>query len=281
MRTIFCAVMMLFSRSVAACGRPAHVESLDRRGERHCEIDVAARYVEIEAAGHQRHPDQKQERQRQHLGGGVVGDEPRHRPRRRIHDGDRDQHRGDHDADIPHHADGGDDGIDGEHEIDGDELGDDEAHRSRCRRRGLFRRRVLIGDVDLRMHLVGRLGDEEETPRDQDQVVPGKWIAPHREHGGGQAQQRRKREQEGNTENQRQAKADAPGGFGTAGVETAHQDRNEDDVVDAEHDLEGSQARECRPRIEIGQEVEHESLTVWSGNIRRRQHKRRSGTRRR
>src|SRR5450631_1120279 len=58
----------------------------------------------------------------------------------------------------------------------------------------------------------------------------------------GQAQQRGQRKQQRNAKDQRQPEADAAGDFGTAGVETPHQDRNEDDVVDPEHDLEGSQA---------------------------------------
>ena len=39
------------------------------------EIDVTARDVEFESVRHQRHADQHQERQRQHLGGRMIGDE--------------------------------------------------------------------------------------------------------------------------------------------------------------------------------------------------------------
>src|SRR6266571_7788436 len=49
-----------------------HVEQFDRRRERDGEIDVAAWNVEFEAVRHQRHADQHQERQRQHLGGRMI-----------------------------------------------------------------------------------------------------------------------------------------------------------------------------------------------------------------
>src|SRR6266403_4027158 len=56
-----------------------HVEQFDRRRERDGKIDVAARNMEFEAIRHQRDADQHQECQRQHLGGGMIGHEPRHR----------------------------------------------------------------------------------------------------------------------------------------------------------------------------------------------------------
>ena len=79
-RTIFCAVMISFLVMPALAGGQ-HVEGLDHGGERHGEVDVAARDVEVEAVGDQRDADQQQEGERQHLGGRVVGDEPRHRAR--------------------------------------------------------------------------------------------------------------------------------------------------------------------------------------------------------
>ncbi len=74
---------------------------------------------------------------------------------------------------------------------------------------------------------------------------------------------------------------DPPRDLAAAGIETPDQDRDEHDVVDAEHDLERGEARERGPGVEVGQEVEHASLTAGFGNSPRRQHKARSRTRRR
>src|SRR3954454_3347848 len=52
-----------------------HIEQFDGRRKQDGKVDIAARDVEFEAVRHQRHPDQHQEGQRQHLGGGVIGHE--------------------------------------------------------------------------------------------------------------------------------------------------------------------------------------------------------------
>ena len=66
---------------------------------------------------------------------------------------------------------------------------------------------------------------------------------------------------------------DPPRDLAAAGIETPDQDRDEDDVVDAEHDLERGEACERGPGVEVGQEVEHACLTAGFGNSPRRQHK--------
>ena len=90
---------------------------------------------------------------------------------REIHRRDRDQNRGDHDADVLHHADRGDDGIDREDQIDGDDLRDDQAEGA-CRATGFGRCDSSVRRFDLAVNFVGRLGDQEQTAADQDQVVP-------------------------------------------------------------------------------------------------------------
>src|SRR6267142_6030788 len=52
-----------------------HIEQFDGRRKHDGKVDIAARDVEFESVRHQRHPDQHQERQCQHLGGRVIGDE--------------------------------------------------------------------------------------------------------------------------------------------------------------------------------------------------------------
>src|SRR5215471_1848610 len=85
------------------------VDCLDRAGERHCEIDISARNMEPEAVGDQCDPDQHKEGERQHLRGGVFGDERADRRGRRVHHDHGDEHRSDHYLEVLHHPDRRDD----------------------------------------------------------------------------------------------------------------------------------------------------------------------------
>ena len=60
---------------MSAAQSGAHVQHLHPEAEGHGEVDVAARDVLSEPIGHEHHSDQQQERQRQHLHGGVAIDE--------------------------------------------------------------------------------------------------------------------------------------------------------------------------------------------------------------
>src|SRR5882757_678988 len=80
------------SGGLPAVASGEHIEQLDRGRKHDGKVDIAARDVEFESVRHKRHPDQHQERQRQHLGGRMIGDEFGDRPRRDIH-----HETGDHD----------------------------------------------------------------------------------------------------------------------------------------------------------------------------------------
>src|SRR2546422_6286165 len=70
------------SGGLPAVASGEHIEQFNRGREQHGKIDVAARDMEFESIGDQRHADQHQERQGQHLGGRVIGHELCHRARR-------------------------------------------------------------------------------------------------------------------------------------------------------------------------------------------------------
>src|SRR6266403_2054800 len=110
--------VMRSSLSMLPAAPRRDVDRLDRARKGHGEINIAARDMEVEAVGDERDADQDQERQRQHLAGRMLGDEARDRPRRRIHDHDRDQHGRDHDADVLGYSDRGDDRVDREYQVD-------------------------------------------------------------------------------------------------------------------------------------------------------------------
>ena len=85
-------------------------------------------------------------------------------------------HRDDHDLDVLRHADRGDDRVDREHEVDRDDLQHD--HR-KCRM-DLGAGIVGLVGLDLGVDFVRRLGDQEQTAGDQDDVVPGETAAEQR-----------------------------------------------------------------------------------------------------
>ncbi len=70
----------------------------------------------------QSYTDHHQEAQRQYFEGGVFADEFADGFGGDEHDGDGDDHRGVHDPEFLYHTDGGDDGVDGEDQVQQDHL---------------------------------------------------------------------------------------------------------------------------------------------------------------
>ena len=151
--------------------------------------------------------------------------------------------------------------IDGEDEIDGDDLDNDEGKRRVLDRlgRAVF---ALVYAFDLRMHLMRRLGDEEQAADDQDHVVPGEAPAHHGEDRLGKADQPSQAEQEKNAEDEREAEPDLARPCHIGGIEPRDQDGDEDDIVDAEDDFERAQGYERCPGVRIVQEIEHGTLRL-------------------
>jgi hypothetical protein len=73
------------------------------------------------------------------------------------HQADRGDHRRDHHGDLADHADGGDDGIEGENQIDDDDLGDDAGKAG-----GHLARFALLAFEQL-VDLAGALPDQEQA----------------------------------------------------------------------------------------------------------------------
>ena len=102
------------------------------------------------------------------------------RPGRDIHHDHRDHDGGDHDLDVLRHADGGDDRVEREDQVDRDEL-QRRPRQNACARPPRPRLR-LVARLDLGVDLVRRLGDQEQAAADQDDVAPGDADAEEREH---------------------------------------------------------------------------------------------------
>ena len=62
---------------------------------------------------------------------------------------------------------------------------------------------VVLTDIDLAVDLECRLGDEEKTASDQDDIAPGKLVVENNKDGIAQLPEANKSEQQSNAENKR------------------------------------------------------------------------------
>src|SRR5215468_7252728 len=106
---------------------------------------------------------------------------------------------------------------------------------------------------------MGRLGDQEQTAKDENEVAPGIRIFPQSEGGGGKPEERGERKEQRDPEDEREREADPAGGCAAPRLKARDQDRNEYDIVNAEHDFERRQTQERRPSLEAGQKLPHRS----------------------
>ena len=156
----------------AAFAAPArqHVERFDQRGKRHRRVDVALGHVHAEAFRHQRHADHDQEAERQHDHGRIGIDEIGKRRRREQHHGDRHDDSDHHDRQVRRHADRGDDAVDREHHVE-HQICPITAPNEIGAAPPIEHVRAVIG-IDVMMNFAGRLPDQEQPARDQDEVAP-------------------------------------------------------------------------------------------------------------
>jgi hypothetical protein len=211
--------------------------------------------VRAEALGDQRHPDHQQEAQRQHHDGGVGVDEVRERGGGEQHHGHGDQDRDHHDRDVLRHADRGDDAVDREHQVQHQDLADRGRHAHAGRLAGLEHVRAGLG-VDVVVDLLGGLPDQEQAAGDQDQVAPGEAVAERGEDRLGEPHDDRDGPQQRQAHDQGGADAEAAGPGPLVLGQLVGEDRDEDQVVDAEHDLHHDQRDEGHPGGRVGEQGE-------------------------
>ena len=120
----------------------------------------------------------------------------------------------------------------------------------------------LVGLLDLGVHLVGGLVDEERTAGDQDQVLPRQGKAHDFERRLGEADDPGDHQQQRDTEYQCERQAQAASTVGLLLGQARNQDRDEDDVVDAEDGLEQRERGERDPGLWVGEPVHGSS---WEG----------------
>jgi len=95
--------------------------------------------------------------------------------------------------------------------------------------------------------------DQEETACDENQVAAGERVPEQMEERSGQANDLGERGEQRDAREHGASQADATGAPLLLPREFARQDGNENDVVDAEDDLEHRQRQQAEPRFGIPQ----------------------------
>ena len=151
--------------------------------------------------------------------------------------------------DLVDQADRGDDGIEREHHVDDDDLQDDGGEARLHALRGMAF--LTFGEL---VDFHGRLPHQEQAARDEDEIPAGDLRAGDREQRRGEAHDPRQHQQQPDAHEHGEEQADAARVLALLALELVDQDRDENDVVDAEHQLERRQREKRDPNLRIGQE---------------------------
>ena len=175
---------------------------------------------------------------------------------------------------VVDHADGGDDGVEGEDEVDHGDLDEDGGERG-----GGIDALGFLVRFELVVDFGGGFPDEEEAAGEEDEVLPGDAEDAVMGGGGGhhvpeggvdgdfeegalEAHDPADGGQEEEAHEHGEAEADEAGLGALGGGEAVDEDGDEDDVVDAEDDLEEGEGEEGGPGGGIGKPVEHGGYVV-------------------
>ena len=232
----------------------AQVERLHEDGEGDGSVDERLVDVHIEAFSDQRRTDQHQEREREHLHRRMLLDERRDDLGGEEHDADGQHHRRDHDVELIDHADRGDDGIEREHDIEQQNLHDDCSEGGRLSAGG-----VVFRTLEPLMDLGDRLINEERPTEDENQVAPAELeraaLLTEPEQWVGQSDDPGCREQQANPHEHRERQPENTSPLLLLLRQLAREDRDEHDVVDAQHELENKKGEEGDPEIRARKKV--------------------------
>ena len=107
------------------------------------------------------------------------------------------------------------------------------------------------------MNLVGCLSQQEQTTEGQYQIAPGNVLSQHAEPGLDQPDNPGQREQQGQPSQHGKANTQPARQFTLLRRQAAYQNRNENDVIDAEHYFERQQGRQRYPGFGQEDPVKH------------------------
>ena len=171
----------------------------------------------------------------------------------RQHHAQRDDHRGDHHPELVRHAHRRDHRVERENDVEEQNLHDRPAERGDL----ATARRMAVGAFELLVNFHDALADQEQTAHQQNQALARDRHLEHgqREQHLRQAHHPGDRAQQNHPRDQRQTEAELPRLVLLRQRQFARQDRNEDHIVDAEHDLQRREREERNPNLRISEPV--------------------------
>ena len=185
-----------------------------------------------------------------------VADRPR---RRHEHNHGQNDSNG-HDPDLCCEADSRDNRVDREHEIDHRDLDHDRGHLAIHLGRGLAFDALEIG-----MDLLHGLVDQEDATGDQDQILAREALAKGRKQWFGEAENPPNGKEQNQPRHQGQGHSELAGEWLLRGRQLADQERDDDQVIDAEHHLQGGQGEKAEPHLRVEQRVHCRDLLKFEG----------------
>src|SRR5690606_29190521 len=237
----------------------ADVQRLDAQREGHGEVDVTLRHMHVERFGNQQGADHDQERQREDLQSRMLVDEVADGTGRQHHHHNRNDNRRHHHRHVVHQPNSGNHRVQREDDIDNRDLQDDADEA------GLYRRTAVSLLFFLAFHAVpdfhGALEQQEQTTEEQDQIAPGNTLTQYGEQVASQSHDPGDRKQQQNARPHRQRQAEETRLGLLLFRQPADQDGDEDDVVDAKDDFQGSQSQKRDPDFRVAKPF-HAGLLV-------------------
>jgi hypothetical protein len=174
----------------------------------------------------------------------IVGWSSADGPGREHHDADGDDDRNDHDSDMVGQADRRDHRIQREHNVDEPNL-DDRANEARV----LDLVALASRSLETMVNLERRFREQEQAAADQNQVAARDVDVEHAEQRLLQPHDPRQEQQQQDARAHREAEAKEPRALPLRLGQAPDENADEDDVVDAENDLEQRQRRKRNPRF--------------------------------
>lgn len=190
--------------------------------------------------------------------GRVFRHEGHQRPRCRHHHGHGHADGGNHHPEIIDHANGSDDAVEREDGVEHDDLHDD-LPEDRMHHLALFRLLVTLQPF-VQFHRA--LGEQEGTAEDEDEIATGKGEIRNGEKRPRQRDDPRDRKQQQQAHDERKRQADHSRLLALVRRQLVGKDRDEDEIVDAEHDFENDKGDEADPYIRICEEF-HVQEPLW------------------
>ena len=224
------------------------VQRFDDDRETDCRIEITLRHMEAEAFDDKREADHHQKAEAEDDDGRVLRDEGHQRLRQEQHDADREDYGDHHDRKFLDHTDSGDDAVEREDGIEYDDLHDhlpeDGVNQL------LFTLRLMSFQSLVQFHRA--LEQEEQAAEDQNEVAAGQAEAPDGHQRRSQCHDPGDGGEQCEADDERQREADHARGVALMRRQLVGQNRDEDEIVDTENNLENDQGSKTDPGGRVG-----------------------------